>query len=439
MTPEEFFGGPLPGPTRLFTGKAVKPDILEEGRSFPDGPDVVLCLQGGGARAAYQVGAYHALQEGGLEPDWVIGVSSGAINGAVIAGNPLGERLEQLDRLWQLWRSPWDLPALGVQGRRTRRLTRQADALLSIFGKPNFYWPRLDNPAINPQATSFYQQSPLRRTIRRVVNFDYLFSGAGPYGPVRLSVGCADVEAGTLRFFDNKRDIPLEDGVPLPAAAAELTTTITKERPRVHRPVNDQPSRLRPEHLMAAAAYPPGAAAVRIGDRLYWDGGVLANSPLDALLDDVRKSARKQLLVFLIDLWSRESRVPGDVMAASWRRTELEHASRISSDIERFLLTSAEGAKIEVIHLTYESPRADPTDPMDFSSAGIDERRRLGYRHLSAALADWKKKEQLGARESASQRVPGSVFCVHRYDRGEQTAPTEWNFQPAPATSSPTG
>src|SRR5450432_357477 len=119
--------------------------LLGAQRSDPTGPtQVVLCLQGGGALSAFQLGVYEALVRVDLEPTWILGVSAGALNGAVIAGNKPSERLRQLERLWTLWRSPWDLPAVGIQSRRMQRVSQEMDGFLTIFGKPNFFFPRID-------------------------------------------------------------------------------------------------------------------------------------------------------------------------------------------------------------------------------------------------------------------------------------------------------
>jgi predicted acylesterase/phospholipase RssA len=427
MTPEQRFGKNLAAGARLLT----KPDGFEAVPGHPE-TKVVLCLQGGGARAAYQVGVYEAMEKLDFLPDWVIGVSSGALNGAVIAGNPPGKRLEKLQRLWRLFRSPWDLPSIGKQGPRVKRMSRQLDALLSVFGKPNFYWPRLDNPLVNPLADSFYQQDPLRRTMSQLVDFRYL---AEDKEATRLSIGCVDVETGTLRFFDSRRDIAMGAAVP-PAALGENQVEQVIEKKGHRRPfTGSEPTVLGPEHLLAAAAYPPGAPAVRIGGRCYWDGGVLANSPFEALVADATREPQKRLLVILVDLWSRDSLVPRDAMAAAWRRMELEHTSHIAADIDRFLLRSPPGGQIEVIHLTYESPEADPTDPTDFSSSGIDERRKQGFADMSAALGKWLEKPLLDLTDGQEAAGSGPVYCVHRFERGQE-GQTSWNFpEPPPPTS----
>jgi NTE family protein len=428
MTPEDFFGAPLAVPSRLFAGKSKKRTDDAEGRSIP-GVGVVLCLQGGGARAAYQVGVYEALQKQQLEPDWVIGVSSGALNGAVIAGNPVEDRLPRLNRLWQrVWRSPWDLPSMGRQGRRMKRLSRQMDAFLTIFGKPNFYWPRLDGPLWNPAATSFYQQGPLRRAMGRLVDFSYLnrWREDDDQGPARLSLGCADIHTGTLTYFDNRVDIHLDADVDLPHVRE--SQIVVRKRARIaRRRATPRASHLRVDHLMAAAAYPPGAEAVRIGGHSYWDGGVLDNSPLDAVLSDIERTPGSRWLVFLVDLWARDSRLPRTALSAAWRRTEMEHASRISSDVERFVVTFPGGGEVEVLHITYESPEADPTDPLDFSSEGIAERRAQGLKQTLEAVADWRSR-QPAPTESPTRGPRKGAVCVHRYHEGKHVAPTAWNF-----------
>jgi predicted acylesterase/phospholipase RssA len=436
---------------RLFTGKtlrrpgdAVMPGLPGdlEGLAIPD-VDVVLCLQGGGARAAYQVGVYEALVKRELSPDWIIGVSSGALNGAIIAGNRPEDRQPRLDRFWKKYlRSPWDLPSIGRQGKRMRRVSAQIDGLLTIFGKPHFYWPRLDSPLWDPTALSFYDQDPLRQTMRKLVNFDCLNNRKNQQG-LRLSVGCADLKKGTLRFFDNYLDIHLDDDVPLTTPQL-ATVRFVKKASSAEPRATPRPTKFNVEHLMAASAYPPGAEAVKIEGRSYWDAGVLDNSPLDAVTADINharaRGTRRRLMIFLVDLWARNAPVPRSVLGASWRKTEMEHASRVSSDVERFQVSFAGGSLIEVFHITYRSPDADPTDPIDFSSVGIAERRALGFAQTIEALKDWGKKDALTAMEGP-ERIPHGALLVHRYDHG-RLVDQGWNVpdrEPPPISSSPSG
>lgn len=413
---DDLYGDHLGDQVRLFRAKSEQ---RAEGEP-PEDPEVVLCLQGGGARAAYQVGVYQALSDAGLEPDWVIGMSSGALNGAVIAGNPRERRLSRLEELWRLWRSPWNLPAIGRQGPRMQRLSREMDAFLTSFGKPHFYWPRLDGPMVNPGARSFFEQSPLRRTLRRMVDFEYL-----QQSPVRLSVGCADVEEGTLRFFDSRSDIFIDSQA---QHLGDITALPLEVKPTRPRPAPTQQP-LGVDHLMAAAAYPPGADAVKLDGRLYWDGGVLDNSPLDAVIKVFNQpephptGARR--MVFVVDLWARDARPPRDALSALWRRTELEFASAISTDLQRFLLIFPRGAA-EVFHLTFESPHASPIDPMDFTEVALDERRRAGREQTSAAVVNWQEAP-LHSAAPLTGRAPEAAVCYRHYHGGKQVA-KHWGF-----------
>jgi predicted acylesterase/phospholipase RssA len=420
----EVFPDGLAEKVRLFRARG---EDLDEGEE-PGDPEVVLCLQGGGARAAYQVGVYQALSEAGLEPDWVIGVSSGALNGAVIAGNEKKDRLAKLDELWRLWRSPFNLPAIGRQGPRMQALSREMDAFLTSFGKPHFYWPRWDGPLVNPRALSLFQQRPLRRALSRMVDFEFL-----KQSPVRLSIGCADIEDGTLRFFDRRGDIFIDSEA---QHLSGVTARPQEIKPRPDRPPPQQ-EQLRVDHLMAAAAFPPGAEAVPIDNRLYWDAGVLDNSPLDAVIkiwkqpDQLAANVRR--MVFVVDLWSRDAPPPRDLLSTMWRKTELEYASAISSDLQRFLLVFPTGAEAEVFHLTYESPEASPLDPMDFTDIALTERRAHGRDQTREVIADWKALELIADRKPSTVhqavrikgRVRKAAVCYRHYHRGQRKT-TQW-------------
>jgi NTE family protein len=218
-----------------------------------EGPEVqgqvVLVLQGGGALGAYQVGVFQALHEAGIEPDWVIGTSIGAINGAIIAGNPPDKRMPRLETFWNHVRNAgeFELPSLwpGL-GHLLTNLTTVTQ------GVPTFFTPRPPawggvNALLGVDAASYYSTGPLRETLCALVDFGYL---NGQQEPTRLTVGAVNVRDGTMHYFDSRDEA------------------------------------LCIEHVMASGALPPAFPAIRVAGEPYWDGGIYSNTPLEAVLDD---------------------------------------------------------------------------------------------------------------------------------------------------------
>src|ERR1700742_1011708 len=111
---------------------------------------IALVLQGGGALGAYQAGVYQALNEAGLDPDWISGVSIGGINAAIIAGNPVDQRLEALSEFWRRVtdRTLW----LGAPDGDIFRQWRNAfSSMTTLFqGQPGFFEPHKINPWFLP-------------------------------------------------------------------------------------------------------------------------------------------------------------------------------------------------------------------------------------------------------------------------------------------------
>ena len=240
-------------------------------------------LQGGGALGAYQVGVYEALHEAGIEPDWVIGTSIGAINGAVIAGNRPGERV---GRLRELWRRFEQLPQL--------QALRYWPTL--AFGIPHFFSPRLPawgglQAKVGLDAASYYSTSPLRDTLASLVDLAVL-NAAHP----RLTVGAVNVKSGELRYFDS-RD-----------AALGL------------------------DEVMASGALPPGFPAVRVDGEAYWDGGLYSNTPLEAVLDD---NPRRDSVIFGVNVWQPTGHEPESLWQVMARQKDIRYASRDDSHVAR--------------------------------------------------------------------------------------------------------
>jgi NTE family protein len=263
----------------------------------PDFACIALLLQGGGALGAYQGGAYQALAEADLQPNWVAGISIGAINSALIAGNAPAHRVERLRAFWDtVTASPLTLggvPPDLIRGDFAHSLVNQMSALgVLVGGAPKFFSPRFPPPYLqppgSPEATSFYDTGALRTTLERLVDFDRINAGVEA-GAMRFSVGSVNVRTGNFAYFDNTRD------------------TIT------------------PLHVMASGALPPGFPAVEIDGEQYWDGGLVSNTPLRWVLG---ARPRRDTLAFQIDLWNARGEVPGDLIASSVRQKEIQFSSR---------------------------------------------------------------------------------------------------------------
>jgi NTE family protein len=249
---------------------------------------VALLLQGGGALGAYQAGVYEALAEHGYEPHWVTGISIGAINGAIIAGNPPERRVEHLRAFWeQITDGIAGKPMM--EGDFARGLFNEWSALASITsGVEGFYAPRVPPAWLQPWGTdgalSFYDTAPLRATLSRLVDFDFLNSKK-----VRFSVGAANIRKGNSVYFDSS------------------------ER------------QLGPEHIMASAALPPGFPPIDINGEHYWDGGVLSNTPLEYLMDVY---GNQSMLVFQVDLFSAQGSMPRNLLDVYERHKDILYSSR---------------------------------------------------------------------------------------------------------------
>jgi NTE family protein len=249
---------------------------------------VGLVLQGGGALGAYQAGVYATLAEGGYEPDWIAGVSIGAVNGAIIAGNPPELRAERLRTFWERVTDGVQARPL-LEGDVIRGAFNEWSALASLAsGVPGFYRPRVPAAWLQPWGTeaalSFYDTAPLRATLEEFVDFDLLNSGHP-----RLSVGAANIRKGNSVYFD------------------------TQER------------RLGPEHIMASAALPPGFPPVEIEGEHYWDGGVVSNTPLQYLLDAERRAS---MVAFQVDLFSARGTLPRNLFDVYERQKDILYSSR---------------------------------------------------------------------------------------------------------------
>jgi NTE family protein len=242
---------------------------------------VGLCLQGGGALGSYQAGAYEAIAQSEYLPDWVAGISIGAINAALIAGNPPERRVERLRTFWERVTVPTGTLPLLAQF-ETRKVAEMAAAL---FGQTGFFAPRSPLEWFGRAApVSPYSLDPLRETLAELVDFDLINSRA-----VRLAVGAVEIATGNLIYFDNH------------------------ER------------RIGPEHIMASGALPPGFPPVEVEGALYWDGGLVSNTPLEYMIDS---QPRRSRLAFEVDLFSARGEVPTTLDEATERQLDIRYASR---------------------------------------------------------------------------------------------------------------
>jgi NTE family protein len=329
-------------------------------------PACILVLQGGGAMAAYHGGALEALQQASFEPDWVCGISMGAINGAIIAGNPPDRWIKRLDAFWETISRPSFAPSYGaVPVRRWEHMLSVGGAL--TLGQPGFFTPRAISPYFAPPgvaATSFYDTSPLYRTLAEFVDFDRLAQPG-----TRLSVGATNVETGELEFFDTRR----------------------------------MQGRFGPEHVVASGSLPPGFPATVIEGKRYWDGGCISNSPLKAVLDD-RPT----------DLWSARGPAPDTMQAVEWRAKEIRYASISPSHISlvaakiklreaQRLLGQADKdrpvGRLDIVHIIYHPDQDQiPSSDTEFSRGSIATRRMAGLADMRRALGErpWHREAEAG-------------------------------------------
>ncbi len=269
--------------------------------TVPQGEADVLVLQGGGALGAYQAGAFEALSQAGRDIRWVAGISIGAINAAIICGNPEELRVPRLTDFWETLSLGLFAPAWGDASWSRDIVTKMASATAIMTGVPGFFRPRFPWAGVSAagvlNGTSFYDTAPLRDTLTRLIDFDYL-NKRGP----RLSVGAVDVETGNFTYFDSRK------------------TLIT------------------PEHVMASGALPPGFPAVEIDGRHYWDGGLVSNTPLQYVLEN---AGRDPICVFQVDLFSARGANPGSLDDVGQREKDVRFSSRTRLTTDRFRQLSA--------------------------------------------------------------------------------------------------
>ena len=280
-----------------------------------------LVLQGGGALGAYQAGAFSALDEAGFSFDWIAGISIGAINAALICGNRKEDRRAALETFWDRITSnlQGSAPFWTVAGRRA--FSELAAAEVTMAGAPGFFRPRLPMafwPFGHAAALSFYDTSPLETTLNELVDFD-LLNETGP----RLCVGTTDVETGNFRYFDSRT------------------------------------TRIDARHIMASGALPPGFPPVEIDGRHYWDGGLVSNTPLQYVMEQVEGD--QPLCVFQVDLFNARGALPIDVIQVQQREKDIRYSSRTRLTTDRYRELHALRAAVD--RLAAKLPASFKNDP----------------------------------------------------------------------------
>ncbi|KTD16786.1 patatin-like phospholipase family protein [Legionella jordanis] len=349
---------------------------------------IACVFQGGGALGAYQVGAFQAIHERGYHPNFLAGVSIGAINSSIIAGNP---REKQIDKLMEFWDtiSPnlWlDLMINFETWDFTHHLHNRLGALHSLFfGLEGFFKPRSLPPTLlsneTPDRLSYYDTTELRRTLERVIDFDRINDNKD----VTLCLGAVNVTSGEMIFFNNQM------------------ITIT------------------PEHVMASGALPPGFPAIKIGDDYFWDGGIYANTPLVTVLDALPE---KDTLCFVVDCFSLQGPLPRNMDQLEERQKDIRYAShsrRLTNvytsrqnlqaaihylsgklspeakkdpEVQRILELGHE-KRFSVVHIIYNgTPYSHSFKDYNFIRSAINLRIKTGYQNAIDVLnkPEWEQK-----------------------------------------------
>ena len=367
---------------------------------------VALVLQGGGALGAYQAGVYQAIHEANIEVDWICGTSIGGINGALIAGNPPERRVERLREFWEtvtkppirIPNVPWftKLPRNG--NGHTRYWTNKMSAFATMIrGASGFFSPRpfppVNSTAERPDLVSYYDTTPLKETLARLVDFDLINAQ-----PMRFTALATNIRTGAPTYFDNREQ---------KIAAA---------------------------HILASASLPPSFPPTEIDGEYYWDGGVVSNSPMQFVVDN---RGRHTALVFQVDLWDANGDVPLDIPSANLRAIEIHSASRINVSLEQyqkmqrfryalrrfldqlpeqcqddpevqFLSEQARGKVATIVQLKYQAQKYETAGKMfEFSRLAMEEHWQAGYDDTKVALGEPAVFELPDVREAAR------IFDVH--------------------------
>jgi len=359
----------------------------------PDFERIALLLQGGGALGAYQGGVYQAMAESGLHPDSVAGISIGAINCALIAGNPPEKRVEKLRTFWEtVTQPPLGVPYMAgmeIKNDLQRQMVNQWRAFGTLlWGAPSFFKPRFPPPIFTPAATpdtlGFYDIMPLRGLLESLVDFDRINAKQ-----MRFGVGATNVKTGNFVYFDN------------------MTHNVG------------------PQHVMASGSLPPGFPATEVDGEFYWDGGIVSNTPLQWLLDS---RPRQDTLAFQVDLWSARGELPHDMIEVDVRMKDIRYSSRTRKGTDEFrrmqsmrraaaklleqmhpelrqtpeaelLAQEADSKVYNVVHLIYHAKHYEGSSKdYEFSRRTMEEHWKSGYDDMERTL---RHPEVLQRPESA--------------------------------------
>lgn len=373
----------------------------------PDFERIALLLQGGGALGAYQAGVYEALAEADLHPDCVAGISIGAINSALIAGNPPAKRVEKLRAFWEtVTQPPLGVPHLAsfkLSNDLQHQMINQWRALGTlIWGAPSFFQPRIPPPIFTPAAApdklGFYDTGPLRGLLESLADFDRINARE-----IRFGVGATNVKTGNFIYFDN------------------LT------------------HRIGPQHVMASGSLPPGFPATEVDGEFYWDGGIVSNTPLQWVLDN---RPRQDTLAFQVDLWSAHGALPRDMIEVDVRQKDIRYSSRTRKGTDEFrrlqsmrraaarlleqmrpelrqtseaelLAQEADSKVYNIVHLIYHARRYEGSSKdYEFSRRTMEEHWQSGYSDMERTL---RHPEVLQRPKS-----PDGVFTFDLKTQGRQ-------------------
>lgn len=343
-----------------------------------------LLLPGGGALASYQAGAYQTLSESGLEPNWVAGISSGALNSAIIAGNSPENRVNQLRSFW----------------RQLSKYSILNSGYLSawksfLFGNEPFFQPRGVPAFLQPHfgyaTASWYDATPLCATLAKFADFDRINDAR----EMRVSVGAVHVRSGAQLYFDNTH------------------------------------TRLQPEHFLASCALPPGFPPIEIDGEFYWDGGMVSNTPLECLMHE---KVLPRTLALQVDLWSTLGTIPVDTLDVATAMRDIQYlpkttsiyscidrlseARRILSGITPLVdhashestpyleaIDYINGTEIDIIGIVYNNKEYNKLyNTFDFSCESL-------RKHWKSGASDMKKIMDT-VNLLQTQRAPGSVDKV---------------------------
>jgi NTE family protein len=365
---------------RQFDGIAGSAQCSDD-HGEPDRRQTVLVFQGGGALGAYQAGVYEALQEAGIEPDWIIGTSIGAINAGLIAGNEPQNRVSALREFWRRMehKAPWSIDFGWPQLGQTVAYWHTIAAGIPGFFEPNLWAFCGPHVPLGADRAGYYSTSPLQRTLNELIDFELINQGRP-----RLTVGAARVRTSQMHYFDG-RDTALDV-----------------------------------RHILASGALPPAFPAVRIDGELYWDGGILSNTPSEIVFDDY---PRFSSLIFAVHMWNPMGPEPVTIWDVLHRQKDIQYSSRVAShiarqrqthrlrhvieeladlippelrDSKRVRMLTDHGCPTQMHVVRLLAPRLDHEDQnkdLDFSPLGIERRWSAGYANARRAidLSPWQR------------------------------------------------